>query len=380
MAGNSKKLLIVTGEASGDLHGSNLVKAILEIDPSVKTYGVGGKMMAAAGFEPIFDSSELAVVGITEVIGRFNSIRKAYGLLKKTLIHDPPDLVILIDYPDFNLHFAKKVKDRGIPIIYYISPQIWAWRYGRIKKIAAMIDKMIVVFPFEVPLYDRKGVDVEFLGHPILDHIDTTLTRDRARFTLGLKPTDVIVGLLPGSRSKEIKYLLPTMLESARLIMEVFQHAQFLLPMADTIDPSQVYGMIEELGIPVKIIRGTFYEALKSCDAAIIASGTATLEGAILGVPMVVIYKVSPLTYLLGKRFININNIALANIVAEEEVIPEFVQGDVKPERIACEVINYLADEQLREKVATGLFKIKRKLGDPGASKKLARIVYETLS
>ncbi|HBO85025.1 MAG: lipid-A-disaccharide synthase [Deltaproteobacteria bacterium GWC2_42_11] len=375
-----KKLLIVAGEASGDLHGSNLIISILRIDPSVKTYGIGGIRMTSLGFQSVFDAANLAVVGLTEVISKFPVIKSAFDKLKDTIDKDRPDLVVLIDYPDFNLRFAKKVKKRGIPVIYYISPQVWAWRKGRVKKIAKLVDKMLVIFQFEEKIYKDAGVDVEYVGHPLVDEVKCGLSRIEARQVLGIDKDNVVVAIAPGSRTSEISRLMPVILDAAVIIKREIPSAMFILPLAGTLERRSVERFFNNKEIPVKIFEKRMYEVIAASDAAIVASGTATLETALLKTPMVVVYKVSPVTYWIGKVLVNVDNISLVNIIAGRKVVPELIQGDANQERIAGEVLNILKNAHISNRMTEDLKMVREKLGKGGASKKSAEIIYRMLS
>ena len=375
-----KKLLIVAGEASGDLHGSNLIISILGIDPSVKTYGIGGIRMTSLGFQSVFDAANLAVVGLTEVISKFPVIKSAFDKLKDTIDKDRPDLVVLIDYPDFNLRFAKKVKKRGIPVIYYISPQVWAWRKGRVKKIAKLVDKMLVIFQFEEKIYKDAGVDVEYVGHPLVDEVKCGLSRIEARQVLGIDKDNVVVAIAPGSRTSEISRLMPVILDAAVIIKREIPSAMFILPLAGTLERRSVERFFNNKEIPVKIFEKRMYEVIAASDAAIVASGTATLETALLKTPMVVVYKVSPVTYWIGKALVNVDNISLVNIIAGRKVVPELIQGDANQERIAGEVLNILKNAHISNRMTEDLKMVREKLGKGGASKKSAEIIYRMLS
>ena len=379
MGGNVKNILIVTGEASGDLHGSNLVKELLAIDPSLRIYGVGGKKMREVGVEIIFDAGELAVVGISEVLRKAPSIFKAYKKLKKTLDSDRPDLVVLIDYPGFNMRFAKEVKKRDIPIVYYISPQVWAWRAGRSQKIAKLVDKMLVIFPFEVPIYEKYEMDVAYVGHPLLDEVKCRFSKDEILENLNLDPEATTIALIPGSRCEEITRLLPVMYEAARIIKKKITHVQFVLPIANTLDLQFVRGFIEDASVPVNIVENNFYKVLAISDCAVVTSGTATLEAAFMAVPMVIVYKVSPLTYIIGKSLVKMDYISLPNIVAGKKIVPELIQDDASPERIAEEVLSIFERQNYCEEMKTRLQKVRGVLGKGGASERAANMVYGML-
>ncbi|MBI5049203.1 MAG: lipid-A-disaccharide synthase, partial [Deltaproteobacteria bacterium] len=375
-------ILIVAGEASGDLHGSNLIKALKEVDSSLEFYGVGGERMKGLGFNALEDSRELAVVGISEVVLKLGKLFSVFNRLKKTLDQIRPDVVVLIDFPDFNLHVAKEARKRKIPVVYYIGPQVWAWRKGRVKKIARLVNKMLVVFPFEEDIYKSAGVNVEYIGHPLIGTVSCQFSKDDALSSLGMGngPT---VALLPGSRRHEVERLLPVMIKAAGLIRKEVKDVQFVLPLADTIEQALVEGMIldfksqtPDLKSQIHVVRDRFYEVLKASDAAIVASGTATLETALMEIPMVIVYKVSLLTSIIGRMFINIDYIGLPNIVAEKEVVPELVQGNANPISIAREILRFLNDSNERNKTISDLKDVANKLRKGNASKRAAEVIY----
>ncbi len=378
-SGNSKKIMIVAGEASGDLHGGNLVRALHRIDPAICFYGVGGRHLKDAGVKLIADSADMAVVGLTEVVFKLGMIWKVMSTLKASLREDRPDLLILIDYPDFNLPLAEAAKKHGVKVFYYISPQVWAWRKGRINKIKKIVNKIAVILPFEAHLYKEAGMDAVFVGHPLLDVVKTKYTRKEALARFGLSEGATTVGVLPGSRQSEVQRLLPALLLAAGKIKEKITTVQFVLPLADTLDSDFVAHIIAQQPVTVKIIPGDTYDVLNCADIAIVASGTATLETALMETPMVIVYKVSKTSYSVGKMIINVNNIGLVNIIAGKTIVPELIQDEANPERIASEVIDILTDSERMEGIKTELSKIRGMLGSPGAAERAARIAYELL-
>jgi lipid-A-disaccharide synthase len=379
MGGHTKNVLIVTGEASGDLHGSNLVRELLKIDTSVRVYGVGGKKMKEAGVEILFDAGELAVVGISEVLRKAPTIFKAYRKLKRTLDSNRPDLVVLIDYPGFNLHFAKEVRKRAIPIVYYISPQVWAWRKRRGQKIAELVDKMLVIFPFEVPIYKHYNLDVTYVGHPLLDEVECRMRSEEIRGNLNLKHGTATVALIPGSRCEEITRILPVMYEAARIIKASISKVQFVLPIANTLDVNFVNGFLDNGAVPIKIVENNLYGVLSVSDCAMVTSGTATLETAFMAVPMVIVYKVSPLSYIIGKTLIKTDYISLPNIVADKKIVPELIQNDASPEKIAEEILRIFEVKNYSEDMKMRLRQVRKILGKGGASERAANMVYGML-
>jgi len=376
---NSKKIMLVAGEVSGDLHGAYLVEAIHRIDSEIQFFGMGGKELERMGMKLLYHSQDLSVVGITEVLLKLSSVVKALRVLKQSLDQEKPDLVILIDFPDFNLRMAKIAHRRGIPVLYYISPQVWAWRSKRIKLIARLVRKMIVLFPFEVPLYEAAGVDVEWVGHPLLDMVRPTLPKEVAFQQLGLDPKRRIIGLLPGSRKHEVERLLPPLLASAHLLQKEIPDLQFIIPLAPGISQTILSSQMKDISIPIKVVEGLTYDVMNFSELLITASGTATLEGAILGKPMIIIYKVSFPSYWIGRALIRVNHIGLVNLVAGREIVPELIQKDIHPERIAKEALRILKNPILCQQMIESMAEVRQKLGEPGATQRAARIVCSML-
>ena len=369
----------MAGEASADLHGSNLVNAMKNLDPGIVFWGIGGDKMRQAGVETFITSSDMAVVGLTEVLYKLQTIVKAAGKLKSVIKKRRPDLLILIDYPDFNIHIAKTAKHFQVPVLYYISPQVWAWRQGRIKKISRRIDRMAVILPFEKSFYRQKGVEVDYVGHPLMDACPQKVDKETIRAHLELDKEHLVVGLLPGSRKEEIKKLLPVMIKSAEIMSRRHQNIRYLLPIAPTIDPEFVQPFINNSSVKIKVIREDIYEPLSVCDAAIVASGTATLEMAVMGVPMVIIYRMSPLSYWAGRMIIKLSYIGLANHGKKAGVVPELIQGEVTPVRLAHETLNILENKDIQKEMKKKLENIKKKLGMGGASERTAEIALEMM-
>jgi len=368
------RICIISGEDSGDFHGANLALAIREILPGVQIDGVGGSRMAAAGVSLIFPSSSLSVVGITEVIGRIPSIVKGWRRIKTYLQQQHPDLVVLVDFPDFNLHLvAPQVKKLSIPLVYYISPQLWAWRQGRIKKLLALVDRMLVVLPFEEDFYRQSGVPVRYTGHPLVDEF--------AGFEVLPRSQRPYIALLPGSRLTEVKRLLPLMLEAAVLIRKNRPEQKFILPLA----PSLSDGFLKEM-IPaalrnwVVLVRKPLSTSLRDVFFAIVASGTATLETALAEVPMVVVYRVGKLSYLIGKKLISVPHISLVNLIAGREVVPELIQDDVDAQNICLRAEEIIDHQDKFDQVVEGLREVKSLLGPAGGAERAAREVVDCLN
>jgi len=375
----SKKILMVAGEVSGDLHGAHLMKAILRIDPEVQFFGVGGDHLERMGMKLLYHSQSLSVVGITEVLFKIRSLLKALQGLKQSLDRERPDLVILIDFPDFNLRLAKIAHQKGIPILYYISPQVWAWRPKRVKLIAQWVKKMVVLFSFEVPFYEAAGVDVEWVGHPLLDIVKPTLSKEVAFQRFGLDPKRKAIALLPGSRMHEVKRLLPPLLASAQLLEKEIPDLQFVIPLASGIHQRLLSPWMRDIFVPVKVVEGWTYEVMNLSELLITASGTATLEAAILRKPMIIVYKVSFFSYWIGRALIQVDHIGLVNLVAGKEIVPELIQKDVNPQRITEEALCILRDPILRGRMTESMAGVRESLGEPGAAQRAAGIVMSLL-
>ncbi|GAC1468121.1 MAG: lipid-A-disaccharide synthase [Desulfuromonadaceae bacterium] len=374
MDNSLSRIMIVAGEASGDIYGADLVSETLKIVPGLQFFGIGGARMREAGVETLVDSSDMAVVGLVEVIKHFDVISSAFRRLKRILLNDPPDLLILIDYPGFNLRLAKVAKKAGVKVLYYISPQIWAWRRGRVKKIARLVDHMAVILPFEAPFYQQAGVPVTFVGHPMLDLVNVIYDRSAAATSFNLDPSRKIVGLFPGSRRNETERLLPVIIAAAGKLKERFPDIQFILPLASTLHSDDIVPLLAAAHLDVTITRDRIHDMIRACDAVVSVSGTVTLEIALVGTPMVIIYKLSPLTYQLAKRLVKVNNIGLCNIVAGETVVSELIQDQANPSAITAEIERLLTDHTYHASIVSKLGEVRAKLGHGGASALVARL------
>jgi len=377
MTTRPKHIFLVAGEASGDLHAAHLVAEIRRLAPDTRFSGVGGTKMCENGVELYEDLTRLAVIGFTEVIKHYADIKRIFQLIIAKVKETRPDAVVLVDYPGFNLRLAPELKKLGVKVIYYISPQVWAWKENRVEKIRAFTDRMLVLFEFEQKLYRRHGIEVDFVGHPLLDTVQTTATAAETRKALRIDPNNLTFGLLPGSRRKEIDSLLPTMLEAAALLAKKFPAAQFLLVKAPTITSEILQPHLSRASVPVRITATNTYDAIAACDLCMVASGTATLETAILGKPMVVVYKTSLITWLLARLLVKIPYIGLVNVVAEKKIVPECVQFDATAEKISGELIKIADDKTLWQDIQQELQKVKSALGHPGASRRAAEIILK---
>lgn len=371
---NSNSILIVAGEVSGDIQGGKLVKAIKELSPEIKIAGIGGDNMSSAGMELLRRVDEMSFLGFTEIIKHLPFVRKVMNELLKWIEIERPKIVLLIDYPGFNLRLAEKAKKLGCKIIYYISPQIWAWGKGRIKKIAGVVDQMIVIFPFEEELYRNAGVAVEFVGHPILENLEVNSSKEDFFSENDLDSDEILIGLLPGSRTQEVESLYKTMIDAVELLKSEFPNAQSITAKSPVLD-NAVYDKIAG-NDRLKQTNKT-YDVMKHSDLLFVASGTATLESACFGTPFIVVYRVSPISWFIGKMLVKIDSIGLVNIVAGKKIAPELLQSDLTPARLAREALNILKDEKSYAETSSELLKVKKLLGEPGASKKAAEIIIK---
>jgi lipid-A-disaccharide synthase len=374
-----KRVMIVVGEASGDLHGAHLVKALYRRDPTLEIFGVAGDGLKREGIKVIFDVDRLTGMGFAELAGNLKTIWQAYRLLRKALREERPNLLILVDFPEFNLRLARLAKKSGIPVLYYISPQVWAWRKRRTQKIARWVDRMAVVFPFEVPLYQNEGVAVSFVGHPLLDLAYSSEPRERTLTQYGLDPSRQTIAILPGSRSREVAYHLPPMLEAADRLERQLK-MQFILVRATTVERGILDGILEKAAVKVPIAEGNTYNVLHACDLVWAASGTATLETALMLRPMVIVYRLSWLTYALARLLVRVSHIGMVNIIAGESVVPELIQSDVTADKIVAESRAILQDPELRKRIVRKLSQVREKLGSPGASERVAEIAFSMIS
>lgn len=335
--------------------------------------------MRKAGVHLLQDNKEMAVVGVLEIFGKISLLYKTYKKLKHEISSCNYSALILIDYPTFNMMLAYIASKHRLPVFYYIAPQIWAWGKSRIKLLSRTITKMFVILPFEKKIYEEAGMDVEFVGHPFLDKVKTTMDKETACQKFGLEKSQKIIGLLPGSRNQEINTLLLFMLNSARIIKKEIPTAQFILPLAETVDQNEVANQINQCGLEIKVIKGSTYDAISIADFLIVASGSVTLEAAILKKPMVIVYIVNSITYIIARTVMHISNIGLVNIVAGKDIVPELIQSKASPENIASWTLKALKDEKYYEQVKQELAKIEPLLGQKGAAKITAKSIVNSL-
>jgi lipid-A-disaccharide synthase len=370
------RIAIVTGEASGDMYGSLLASEIRKLEPAAELVGVGGEAMRAAGVNVFLGSREIAVVGIWEAVVRLPSLRRAMNGIKAEIRRLEPDLVIFIDYPGMNLRLARFAKRLGLKVMYYISPQVWAWGRSRIDTIRKCVDKMVVILPFEAEIYRREGVDVTYVGHPLIDVVRTTLGRDAFLGRYGLSPARRRVALLAGSRSEEIRQHIRPLLATAADLRSRLADVDFLmvtLPEFEGLAKQE----IAAAGLDVAVVTASRYDAIAYSDLAIMCSGTVTLEGALLGTPMIVIYRLAAFSWALGRMLVKVPYISLVNLVAREEVVPEFIQGAARPERLAAEAVRILEDQSRRRHMIERLDQVRLQLGQGDATRKAAEIAIQ---
>jgi lipid-A-disaccharide synthase len=372
-AGAPRRVLLVVGEASGDLHGAHLVRAMREKDPALEISAVAGEGLKREGVNVVFDVARIAGMGFSELAGNLTNLWRAYSLLKRILREERPGLLILIDFPDFNMRLARVAKDLNVPVLYYITPQVWAWRKRRIAKIARSVDRVAVVFPFEAPLYERAGVRADFVGHPLLDVAHVTRSREETLRRLGLDPSRRTITLLPGSRRREVEFHLTPMLEAAAILGREMP-LQFVLVRASTVDRALLQASLSRAGAGVSLSDGDTYNVVHASDLVWTASGTATLETALMLKPMIIVYRLARLTYALARLLVRVNFIGMPNIIAGEKVVPELIQGEMAAERIVAESKTILNDARLRERMIAKLTEVRDKLGSPGAAERVADI------
>jgi lipid-A-disaccharide synthase len=371
--------MLVAGEASGDLHGADLVQALRKHISHLEVVGLGGERLRAVGMRTVADVADVATVGVVEAAGRLRCLARTYLTLSRMLRRDRPDLAIFIDFPEFNLRLARVAQRAGIPVFYYIGPQVWAWRRGRVRTVARRVDTLALVFPFEPSLYPQHGVDAEFVGHPLLDRVATTRDRPTTRRRYGLDPDRTTIALLPGSRGKEVRYMLPRLLEAAAQLHRE-RDCQFLLARAGTVDPTEVAAGIARHGVEVRVVDDDTYNVINASDLVLVASGTATLETALLERPMVIVYRLSPVTYTLARLLVDIPFIGIPNIIAGRQIVPELVQGAATGPRIAAAATKILDDVTLQQTMIQQLAQVRHALGSGGAADRAAALARGLLA
>lgn len=378
-----KTIMIVAGEASGDLHGAGLVRAMQQRHPSLSYLGIGGVEMERAGVELVSDIDKLAVMGLSEIFATLKDIIAAFGLLKTALRQQQPALLILIDFAEFNLRLAKHARKLGIPVLYYITPKVWVWRKKRVKKLAKLVDRAAVILPFEEEYLQQRGVKAQYVGNPVLDAVNIRFDRKEFCQKYGLDESRAIVGILPGSRRKEVGFLLPVFLEASRRMQSKYsRELSFVIPLASTLTEEDLNaaGLATfRKSMDIHVIRQDKYEMMASCDGVVAASGTVTLELAVLDIPMIVAYKFTPLSYYFGRFLIHIPFFSLVNIIAQKQVVTELLQDQVTPGTVELELARILFDENIRTTMKYDLAQVRRATGGRGASLKAADLAFETM-
>lgn len=361
------------------MHAARLVRELNRVMPGVRFFGIGGDKMKAAGVETLYHTDQMGLIGIFEIIRHLPFIRKALHNLEHLMKAHPPDMVVLVDYPGFNLRLARMASRLSIPVFYYIAPQIWAWGAGRIKTMARHVRQVAVILPFEAELFRRAGIDASYVGHPILEHQGALL--DRATFfrNYALSEDQPLLGLLPGSRSAEIERLLPVMLRASSRMRNTVRSLQVVIACAPSVDPQHVKRHCDQEGVGACLATEHTHEVMQYSDLLLVASGTATLETAWHGTPCLILYKVSLPTWLLAHILVKIRCVGLVNIVAGKKIVPEFLQGQARPDRVAAEAIDLLHNRQRRSVMQSEMAKVRDQLGEPGASRRTAVMIAAML-
>lgn len=375
-----QRILILAGEASGDAHAAEFVSQLKEINPTLQISGMGGKAMREAGVDVFYDSSSIAVVGLIEVLKHWGEIKRAMAIVRDQLDTLKPDLLVLVDYPEFNLKMAAHARSLGIPVLFYISPQVWAWRPKRIHKIGRLIDHMAVLFRFEEKFYQDAGIPVTFVGHPLVDKVKTDGDKIECRRRLGIDPDQQVIGLFPGSRQSEINRLLPLMLETAERLQNENASRCFMLPVASTLDKTDIETRCKQSSAAIRITEEPLYEVITACDAIISCSGTVTLEIALLETPLCIVYRMSWLSHQIMSRLITIPRIGLANIVADKPIVREFLQSEATARNLQQEANRLLSDDDYRQAMKQNLKLVRQNLGDGHGAENIAALIQKLLT
>jgi lipid-A-disaccharide synthase len=365
-----QRVMMIAGDPSGEAHGARVIRALKERRPAVEIYGVGGDRMREEGMELLFHSSTLSFMGFVEVVKHLSLIKDVERKLEQTLVARPPDVLVLIDYPGFNLRFARIARKHDIRILYYISPQVWAWHKSRVRTMKTLVDRMKVVFPFEVEIYRKEGIDVEFVGHPLAESLDVKMNREEFCREARLDPGRRIIGLLPGSRKQEIEKIFPTLITAGTAVGER-NDAQVVVGVAPNLGREELRRYLPDAS-PVVLVENLTHALMKHADVAIVTSGTATLETGWFGTPLIVVYKTSALSFFIGRMLVDVANIGLVNIVAGKTVAPEFLQHEMTVQNIVEAVDRILKDDGYRRTMKVELSQIREKLGKAGASTRVA--------
>lgn len=378
MNAEKAELMILAGEHSGDIHGGNLCRELKLLSPELHLFGMGGQEMEQAGVELVHRIEDTGVVGFWEVYKEIGKYWKIFKKLVAIMKQRKPEAVILIDYPGFNIRFAQKARQAGIKVYYYISPQLWAWGQWRIKKIRRAVDKMLVILPFEKDFYNSHGIEAEFVGHPLIGTLNLDSSQEECRKRLGITSSTVI-GLLPGSRKSEVEKILPLLLDTAEILQEHLPEAEFIIPAASPELLSLIKANIHSTSVKITVTEFSGQEFIPAADLLILASGTVTLEAAVFLKPMIIVYKTSFFSWIMGNLLIKIPFIGLVNIISGKKIVPEFIQFQARPKVVAQAGLNLLTMPECRNDMIKELSLVKDKLGLPGASKKAAHTIIDTL-
>lgn len=372
------KIMLSAGEVSGDMHGANLARALKEIAPNAHMFGFGGPQMESAGVELVKNMLDYSVMGFWEVLLNLRRMFQLKHELVQAMKAKKPDVLVLIDYPDFNWRLAAEAKKLNIPVFSYIPPSAWAWRKGRAKKAAAIADKIAAIFPFETKVYEEAGANISFVGNPLLDNVKPSMPLMEAKQFFGMRPEHDNILLLPGSRKQEIDRMLEPMLQAARLLSRRHPQARFYLPVAPGLSEAAIQQRVNDSGVMVKLCSEKTYDLMSCCDFAIAVSGTVTLEAALLGLPSIVLYKMSPLTYQIARLFVHVEFFSLPNILAGRKILPELLQDEVNAEKIAAEAEHLFKGTDSAIAVKAELKNIKSMLGSPGVAERTAKLILQT--
>lgn len=368
-----QRVMIIAGEASGDAHGAGVVRELKKRQPSIEIFGIGGEKMKQAGMTLTYHVRELSFMGFVEVLKHLPLIRSVERTMEQLIVLKKPDVVVLIDYPGFNIRFARKAKKHGVNVVYYISPQVWAWKKGRVRKMRGVVDAMLVVFPFEEEIYRKNGIDVQFVGHPLLEELTIEFTREQFCKRFGVDPAKKILALIPGSRRQEIENIFSVMARAAGQLQRNEQ-CDVVVAVAPHLH-QKLFEMFLPPGVSLHFVENATHEVMKYADLAIVTSGTATLETACFETPMVVVYRTSWLTYAIARALVRIKNIGLVNIVAGKRIVPELVQGDVTVSKIVTIASELFHDADRRDKMKRDLSEVRGLLGTKDASANVATAI-----
>ena len=374
------KLMMVAGEVSGDIHGEGLIRNLRQNHYNADLFGIGGKKMLKEGFRPYFMLETLQAHGLVELTRHLPRLYKTLWRMRVALEEERPDALVLIDYPGFNLKLAAYAREKGIPVIFFNSPQIWAWRKWRLGTIKRFVDKMIVLFPFEEKIYQQAGVDVSWVGHPLLDEIDQGKDPENFRENCGFRKELPLLAIAPGSRPSEMRKHLPTMLESLTEIKKKIGEFQCIMPVAESLDIDEVRNKTQSSSVHLKVVREQFVESVSACDAAVIASGTASLQTGLALKPFVVVYRVSPLSFMIAKILAETKYIGMVNVLAEKEIVPELLQNEFTVSNITDHAVRLLQDHDYRGTMISELKRIRQRLGEPGAYRRSAKCIEDFIN